>query len=368
MRVLIAPTAFKGTLAAGEAARALAEGWRSVRPDDELVIVPIGDGGDGSLEMIESSLGVGRRTAPARDALGRMRSAPYLPLGDGTAFIETAAVAGLALLAPAERDVMQASTAGVGDLIRHLAGSGAQRIAIGVGGTASHDVGIGMMAALGVRFGGVEGDLLSGKDLARIRSIDLTPARDLLGDTQVIGVCDVACPLYGPGGAAERFAAQKGAAPDQIGELDRATQAFSRVARRTAGVRLDRLKYGGAGGGLAAGLRLGGGARLVRGLDWLLRICRLTEIINAVDIVVTGEGRFDDTSLQGKAAYRLAQIAGRASKQVLLAAGVLDITADHLHRLGFAATAATTDLPHSAGSAALALSEIGRRLAADLGR
>jgi glycerate kinase len=184
----------------------------------------------------------------------------------------------------------------------------------------------------------------------------------------VIGVCDVACPLYGPDGAAERFAAQKGASVDQVAQLDRATRAFSQAAGCATGKRLNGLKYGGAGGGLAAGLHLGCIARLVGGLDWLVRKCGLVRIVKGVDLVITGEGRFDETSLQGKAAYRLLEIAAGEGKPVLLASGICNVPVDRLRDLGFRAWASAAD-PHSGdGDHGRSVARLGAQLAGALAR
>ena len=386
MHVLIAPTAFKGTLSASEAAHALAEGWRRVRPNDDLTLIPVGDGGDGSLDMLCAAVGAVRHTSPACDALGRVRDAPYAILPDGSAFIETAAVVGIAMLDPAELDIMRASTAGLGDLISHLLDRGIRRIAIGVGGTASHDVGIGMLAALGVRFDGVEGDLLGGGDLARIQGIDLSMWSAVWSASMRIGgakrsrtdidasdalrhgvhftaICDVECPVYGPDSAAVRFAPQKGASPEMVRDLNAATAHFAHIVARDTGLRLNRLKYGGAGGALAAGLHLGLDARLVNGAEWLIRRCRIRRLIAQADVIVTGEGRFDETSLHGKAAYRLATIAHALGKPVLLATGILGIDPNRLADLGFADYASVQARSSDARND---VSALGQRLAGSL--
>lgn len=334
--VLIAPQEFKESLTASEASNAIARGIARARPRWSLDVVPFSDGGPGFLDALEAAHGGERRHADARDTLGRPRRAAYLVLRDGpTVAIEAAQANGLAHIAPDERDPLRASTEGVGDLLAAAAAHAPARIIVGVGGSASTDGGTGMARALGARFLDADGNDLppGGGALERLYWIEWQRPGEF-DRARVVVASDVTNPLVGPGGAAHVFAPQKGATPAQVERLDRALRRFAEVVRESLGARVDRTPGGGAAGGLGAGLVAFFGARIVSGFDVVAGATGFSERLRQADLVVTGEGRFDRQSLQGKTTGRVVDAAREAGRPVAVFAGTAEPAGDvDLHAL-----------------------------------
>jgi glycerate kinase len=342
MRVLVAPDSFGGTLTAAEAAAAIADGWRRRRPDDTVDVLPVADGGPGTVAALA---GLGElRTASVEDPLGRRVEAGWLLLPDGTAVVESAAACGLHLLAPDERDPLRATTAGVGELVCAALGAGARRVVVGVGGTATTDGGAGLAQAVGAW-------LLDGSDhpldpggaaLARLRRVvpdDLDPR---LRETAVVVATDVDNGLTGPDGAAYGFAPQKGADPDAVTVLDAALRHYASV------VGYDPATPGaGAGGGLAYGLMAFCGATRERGCALVLDLLRFGARVARADLVVTGEGAFDWQSLRGKAPATVARAAADEGVPCVVVAGQVNAGRRELGAAGVDAAYAVADLAGS---------------------
>ncbi|MCZ2837758.1 glycerate kinase [Modestobacter sp. VKM Ac-2985] len=316
-RVVIAPDSFKGTLGAAAAAEALAEGWRRVRPEDELLTVPLADGGEGTLEALGHDLPAGCwRSAPVTGPDGRAVDAAWLLLPDGTAVVEMARAAGLPLL---ERpDPLGATTRGLGQLLAAVAADPAvHRVMLTLGGSATTDGGTGALAALGARFLDADGAELppGGGALSRLARVDLTgltppPA----GGVRCL--VDVTAPLLGPLGAAGQFGPQKGADPGQVTELD---AGLARLADLLGG---DREAPGaGAAGGTAYGFAVCWGAEFVSGAQAVAAAAGLDEALRGAALVVTGEGQFDAQSLRGKVVGDLVDRAAGAEVPVAVVAG-----------------------------------------------
>lgn len=296
MRVLLAPDAFKGTVDAAAAAEALAAGWRTVRPHDEIVVLPLADGGEGTLDAVARAVPRAARVPVAGvvGPNGRAVDASWLRLPDGTAVVELAAVCGLPLLD--RPDPLGAHTAALGTVIADALRSGATALVVAVGGSASTDGGTGALSALGARFLSPEGRALplGGEALTRLASADLSALAAMPpGRVQVL--TDVRNPLLGPDGAARTFGPQKGAAPDDVAVLE---AGLHRLAAVLGG---DPAAPGaGAAGGTAYGLAAACGAVLVPGAARIAELAGLHEELARADVVITGEGRFDATSLNGK--------------------------------------------------------------------
>ena len=312
--VVIAPDSFKGTLGAADVAAAIAEGWRSVRPEDELVVLPQADGGEGTLEALQAAM----HTAVRHDVRGvtgpdgRPVDAHWLALPDGSAAVELALSSGLPLMA--QLDAMGATTRGLGEVIAAALDAGASRLLIGLGGSASTDGGRGALEALGWP-----------------HSLRAAP-RD-----GVILLSDVTAPLLGPQGAAVVFGPQKGATPEQVALLEARLTAF---AAQLGG---DPTAPGaGAAGGTGFGLMAAWGATATSGADFIAELTGLRA--QQPDVLVTGEGRFDSQSLGGKV---VGQQLARATGRTVVIAGALDATPPDL---GFSLT-------ELAGSAAAAMAQ-----------
>jgi len=305
MRILIAPDKFRGTLTAAQAAAAIATGWRRARPGDRLEEVPLADGGEGTMDALVAALGGQRREARVRGPLGDPLDAAYamVPVEGGTlGVVEMALASGLTLLAQGRRDPLRASTRGTGDLMLAAARSGASEILVSLGGSATTDGGAGMAQALGVRLLDAAGSEIGPGgagllDLARIDASGLDRAVRRVG---VQAACDVDSPLTGPRGAAHVFGPQKGASADDVLLLDRALGHLAAVVHRDLGIDVRAVPGAGAAGGLGAGLVAFLGARLRPGVDLVMDAVRLWDHLEEADLVITGEGAFDASSLRGK--------------------------------------------------------------------
>ena len=320
MRVLLAPDSFGGTLSAADAARALAEGWREAVPGVEVDLCPLSDGGPGLVEVLATALPEAVQVpVVVEDALARPVPASVLLL-DGTAYVESALACGLHLLTAGERDPRTTTTYGVGQLVIAALEAGARRVVVGLGGSATHDGGAGMLAALGVARHGADGRLAPGGaallDLVRLEG---RPDPRLSG-VELLAATDVEVDLAG----AALFAPQKGASESDIVLLMRALTRWADVLEPHLGVAVRDLQGAGAAGGLGAAL-LALGARRESGLDLVADVVRLTERVRAADLVVTGEGSFDATSLLGKAAGGVASRAQEAGVPCLVLAGQVHV-------------------------------------------
>ncbi|WBL36926.1 glycerate kinase [Tepidiforma flava] len=323
MRVLIAPQEFKGSLAADEAAAAIAAGIRAARPGWQLDLLPLSDGGPGLLDALRRAVRADTAAAVVHDPLGRPVLGRYLRLREtGDAVIEAAQANGLFHLKPEERDALRADTFGVGELIAAAAADEPPRMLIGVGGSATTDGGAGALRALGARFlDGAGADIPpGGGPLARLERIEWNPPA-WLGRFSVVVAADVRSPLCGPAGAARVFAPQKGASPAEVDLLEEALERFAAVVRRVTGVDLRDLPGAGAAGGLAGGLRAFLGAAIESGFDIVAGVTRFAGRLAAADLVITGEGSYDEQSLAGKVTGRVLEAARAAGKPAVVFAG-----------------------------------------------
>lgn len=312
MRVLLAPDGFGGTLSAREAATALADGWRAVRPDDELVELPLSDGGPGFLDVLPGTL----RTAVVEDPLARPVSAAFRLDGE-TAYVESAQACGLHLLAVGERDPGLTTTYGVGQLVRAAVEAGARRVVVGLGGSGTNDGGAGLLAALGLSRLDAAGSRLAPGGLALASVATVSGA---VPPVELVAATDVDAPLLGPYGASAVFGPQKGASPAQVQALDRALGRWADVLEAHRGVSVRDVPGAGAAGGLGFALLALGAAR-VAGLDVVDAAVGLKAAVGAADLVVTGEGAFDATSLRGKVVGGVAARALAAAVPCVVVAG-----------------------------------------------
>ncbi len=288
LRVVVAPDSFKGSVTARDAAGAIGQGWRRVRPHDDLLLVPQADGGEGTLDALESANpgSVRRSAGPVTGPDGRLVRGEWLELGDGTAVIEMAQMSGLPLMRGL--DSLGATSRGLGEVIRAAVDAGARRLLIGIGGSASTDAGVPMLGAIGDRMPPPGGALV---------------------------LTDVTAPLLGPRGAAAVFGPQKGASEGDIAVLEQ------RLRRAAAQIGGDPDEPGaGAAGGVGFALRAWG-AELTSGAAFVAQATGLTARLSACDILITGEGRFDDQSLTGKVVGSLLSAARHESATVGLIVG-----------------------------------------------
>ncbi len=373
MRVVIAPDCFTGTLTAPQAAEALAAGWSRAAPGDELVSVPLSDGGPGFVDTLAAGLGGQTLAVTVDDPLGRPVPASVLvvPGAEGsTAYVESAQACGLHLLSAAERDPGRTSTYGVGQLLLAALDAGARRIVVGLGGSGTNDAGAGMLAALGV--GTAERLARGGLALAGAVASDLDgldAAAERFRGVQLVCATDVDTPLLGLQGASAVFGPQKGATPEQVQALESALGSFADVVRRArpqrrdlvtgTGVRLDRQPGAGAAGGLGFGLLLLGASR-VSGVESVLAALDMPTLLAGADLVVTGEGRFDWQSLRGKVVSGVAAAAAGHGIPVVVIAGQVAVGRREAMSVGVSGLYAVAERP---GEVAGALADPAARLA-----
>ncbi|MDQ4130814.1 MAG: glycerate kinase [Actinomycetota bacterium] len=331
MKVVVAPDSFGGTLSAVEAAEAIANGWSQVRGGDEIVRLPLADGGEGTLEAVARDEDEWR-TVEVADPLGRPRVASWLWRSDGTAIVESAEACGLKLLKPAERNPLRTTTYGVGQLLEEVRGSGCHHIAVGLGGSATVDGGAGAATALGVRVlrGGGSGVRIGGGGLVDVTRVVPQWLDPDWRDVEVVLWSDVETVLAD---AAASFGPQKGATPEAVERLAAGLARWAEVVERDLGGAWRHLPGSGAAGGLGFGLAAVFSARLVGGARAVAELVGLDDALEDADLVVTGEGRLDATSLQGKvvgavlrsAAERDARVVGIVGEQGEKVEGLADI-------------------------------------------
>ena len=314
MRVLVAPDKFRGTLTARQAAEAIESGWLRERPEDVLDLVPLADGGEGTLEALVPP-DAGRRLR--RRVTGPLGSAIEAEAGirDGIGVVEMARASGLDLVGTDHRDPVHATTRGTGELMAAVLAEGVSSLLVCLGGSATNDGGVGMAVALGGRFlDGQRNEVPDGGgSLLQLASIDVRPVLDAVRKVEVVAVTDVDNPLCGPAGASAVFGPQKGAGPDEVLLLDRALRHLAAVAEHDLGVDRSQEAGAGAAGGLGFGLLAFAGARLRPGVEVVMDAVGFEERIDGADLVITGEGSLDEQSLRGKVpagVLRAAQAAG----------------------------------------------------------
>jgi len=336
-RVVIAPQEFKGSLTAIEIARAMETGVKRALPEADTVLVPVADGGDGTLQSLVDSSGGRVMTSRVTGPLGRPVDASWGALGDGaTAVIEMARSSGLALLSLGERDPLATTTRGVGELIQAALEAGHRRFIIGIGGSATNDGGAGMAQALGARFLDADGADIrpGGAALARLERVDISEMDSRLDEAEVVVACDVNNPLCGPTGASAIYGPQKGATPEVVTQLDAALARYADVIERDLEIDIRDRPGAGAAGGLGAGLMAFLRAELRAGVDIVLEAVGLAEKLAGADLVITGEGQFDRSTVFDKAPVGVARLAKERSIPVIGIAGSLGEGFQQVHDCG----------------------------------
>jgi glycerate kinase len=342
MHILIAPDKFKGSLSARQVAENIAFGIRDVIPNAQIEITPVADGGEGTAEVIHDSLGGEWVTCAAHDALGDKIEARYVWIRDqGAAVMEMSEAAGMRRLKDGIRAIMCASTFGVGEMLLDATKGGAREIIVGLGGSATNDGGFGMARALGFRFlGGAAAELSGGpNDLLKLMRIErpvvagVSSAMTTLksqptsasgGPLQIkiVAACDVRNPLLGENGATRTFGPQKSATPAELEILERALTKLADTITRDLGCDFRNNPGAGAAGGLGFGLMSFCGAELRPGFDVVADAVELEEKIKAADVVITGEGKLDTQTLEGKAPAGVARLARKFGKRVFAVVGL----------------------------------------------
>ena len=342
-RYVLVPDSFKGTLASGEICAILREEILRVKPDAEVVSIPVADGGEGSVDAFLTAVGGQRVQVPCHGPHMEEMTGLYGLLPDGTAVVEMAAAAGLPL-AGSRLEPDTATTYGVGELMADAAARGAHRIILGLGGSATNDGGCGAAAALGVRFLDGQGTafLPTGGNLDRIARIDLGGQRPL---PEITVMCDIDNPLCGPTGASEVFGPQKGADPEMVRRLDGNLRHLAEVICRDLGTEILDLPGAGAAGGMGGGAAAFWNGKLRMGIETVLDTVGFDETVRGARLVITGEGRLDGQSLRGKVVSGVAARAKRAGVPVVALVGAVGEGADGIYDLGVCGVFTTNHRP-----------------------
>lgn len=350
LRVAIVPDSFKGSISALEAATAMVRGVReaSVASTLDLRTRPMADGGEGTLDALLDAWGVVARTCATTDALGRPVIARYGLSPDGTGVIEAAEANGLPQVSDVPLQPLVADTRGVGRVALTLLDEGAREIILCVGGSATTDGGTGLLAALGARFLDVTGQPLppGGGSLRALDRIDLTDLHPRAREVTWRVACDVSNPLVGPDGAASVFGPQKGATPADVAVLDASLTRLTGVVAAETGLTIHDRPGMGAAGGIALLLAAVCGAELVAGSTLVAETLGLDVVLDGVDLVLTGEGRFDDQSLHGKVVDAVASRAP-AGVPVVVVAGEVCVPVAAMRAHGITAAFATARGPRT---------------------
>lgn len=337
MKIVIAPNALKGSLTASEAARALASGVRRVLPTADLALLPVADGGDGFTEVLASALAAVPHHRSVCGPVGRSVDATYLySERSRTAVIEMAAAAGLVLLDSKCLAPMTAHTRGVGELILAALDQGAERIILGIGGSATVDGGMGMAQSLGVRFSDSQGRRMEagGGSLIDIATIDIGNLDRRLEKTNFQVVCDVNNPLLGEHGAARVFGPQKGATYRQVQQLEAGLEHFASLLDVQLNIDVRAVAGAGAAGGLGGGSLAFLGAELQPGAEVVLDLLDFDEVLGGADLVLTAEGQLDGQTAAGKAPAAVARRARAAGIPCIAIAGSLGADPQDLAGIG----------------------------------
>ena len=320
-----------------EAARAMAQGIENADHDAEVRCLPMADGGEGTARALVDATGGSMRAVPVHDPLGRPVEGHFGLLADGTtAVVETAEASGLALLEAKERNPLIASSYGTGELMLAAVRSGAKRIIVGLGGSATNDAGAGLLQALGVRLLDKNGNDLAhgGAALANLTTIDISTMDPALKNVAITAACDVTNPLTGPTGASAVFGPQKGASKDDVTTLDAALAHFAQVIDSQLGVAVNDVPGAGAAGGIGAALKGFLDAEFRPGIAIVIEQSGLDAAAQWADVVFTGEGSIDFQTKFGKTPAGVAETAKRHGKPVIAVAGHIGTGIDELHEVG----------------------------------
>ena len=366
MRIVLAPDKFRGSLSAVEAAEAMARGARAARPDAELRLLPVADGGEGTVDAAVAG-GFTRHDVDVVGPSGDRISASFAVRGD-VAVVEMAQASGLARLSGGVPAPLTASSYGTGELVRAALDAGARRLVLGIGGSATTDGGAGLAQALGVRLLDAQDRDLppGGAPLVDLERVDVTGLDPRLAGTHVTVATDVDNPLLGPSGAAAVYGPQKGASAADVERLERGLRRWAEVLHRDLGKSVADVPGAGAAGGLGAGAMALLGAEQVSGIAAVLDLVGFHDAVAGADLVLTGEGSLDGQSLSGKAPVGVATAAAVHGVPVTALVGHLALTAEQLREAGLQDARALLelepDVPTAMARAAALLAELAEQV------
>ncbi|OEF99799.1 glycerate kinase [Vulcanibacillus modesticaldus] len=348
MKIVIASDSFKGSLNSLEVAKAIESGIKKVYPRADIIKFPIADGGEGTVQAFISSIGGELVTTNVTGPLGTKVTATYGILTDKkTAVIEMAAAAGITLVPQDQLNPLITTTYGVGELIRHALDRGCTEFIIGLGGSATNDGGAGLAQALGYKLLDADDQEIAfgGGSLQNLRRIDATNVDHRIFKANFIVASDVTNPLYGPNGATYIYGPQKGATPKMLNELDNGLKNFAKIIYRDLKKDIHNLPAAGAAGGLGGGLFAFVNATLKRGIDIIIEKANLKKYLHDADYVITGEGKIDSQTINGKVPVGVAKIAKEYNVPVIALAGYVDDKSFLTHEAGIDAIFSIINYP-----------------------
>lgn len=346
MKIVVAPDSFKGSMTAQQAARAMKAGARRVFPDAEIVSVPLADGGEGTLEALATDGDVLFKTERVKDPMGNTVEASWGISPAGHAIIEMAIASGISLIDPAHRNALEASSFGTGQLIKAALNARCREIVLGIGGSATTDGGIGALSALGLFARDSQSRILpsGGGSLKRLATIDLKFFDARLDKTSFTILCDVTNPLWGPNGAAQVYAAQKGATPKEIIVLDEGLINLANVVAQLTGKNNSHVAGAGAAGGIGFGLMaFCDCVEFQSGIDFVLKHLRFADKIKSANLILTGEGSIDAQTLKGKSITGVCNTAREQAIPVIGFGGQVTLNPAALKVLGLKSAFALND-------------------------
>ncbi|MUT68278.1 glycerate kinase [Paenibacillus sp. NEAU-GSW1] len=352
MNIVIAPDKFKGSLSAQQVGQALARGVRKACPDSGVTVIPMADGGEGTMEcLVDAAQGRVMRV-PVQDPLGRAIEAGFGLLDNGagiTCVIEMAKASGLYLLKRHERNPLLTTTYGVGQLMKAALDTGCRRFIMALGGSATNDGGAGMLQALGAQLLDADGQQIGygGGSLSDLASIGLESMDPRLAECQFTVACDVDNPFVGSNGASAVFGPQKGATPEMARQLDCNLRHFADLIHEATGIAIHDVPGAGAAGGLSGGIMAFLRGELASGVSIVAGVTKLEEAIQGADLVITGEGQVDRQTAQGKAPCGVARIAKAYGIPVIVVAGSIGEGIDALYEQGVSAVVSIVNRPMS---------------------
>lgn len=341
MQIVIAPDKFKGSLTGTQFCNAVEEGIKSVLPNAEIVKLPLADGGDGTIEILEYHLNGERIKVRVNDPLFRDIEASYLYMHSiKTAFIEMAEASGMYLLKKEDQNCYNTTTLGTGELILNAINKGAKTIILGIGGSATNDCGMGMASALGYKFEDEHGKELVpiGRNLSLIRVINSSYVMGALRSIDFKVACDVTNPLHGEQGAAYVYGPQKGASPDEIKALDEGLKNISNLFKKQFDRDVQNIKGAGAAGGMGAGTSVFLNAELKSGNNLVKNLIAFDEKIKGADWIITGEGKLDSQTLSGKTIDGVLTSAKKQNIPVAALCGSISLSKKEADTLGISYT------------------------------
>ena len=337
MKIVLAPDKFKGSLTGVEFCNAVEDGLKLIIPQAKIIKLPLADGGDGTIEILDYHLKGMRIKIKVNDPLFRVVEASYLYFESSkTAFVEMAEASGMRLLTSDEQNCFITTTFGTGEIIQHAIKKGAETIVLGIGGSATNDCGIGMASALGFKFKDKNGNevIPIGKNLSKIYKIDISNVHKALNNVTFKVACDVTNPLYGKEGAAFIYASQKGASPEEVSLLNKGLESFANVLLEHFNVDVQKIKGAGAAGGMGAGALTFLNANLLSGIDLIKEIIDFDNKIKDADWIITGEGKLDSQTLSGKTIQGVINSAKTPNINVAALCGSITIEKEVLSDLG----------------------------------